>query len=41
MSGVRMCSNSIDLHAAVQLAQCHLLKRLSFPFYILASFGDD
>ena len=28
--GVRMCSNFIDLHAAVQLSQYHLLKRL-FP----------
>ena len=41
MSGMKMCSNFIDLHAAAQLAQRHLLKRLSFPFYILASFGDD
>ena len=29
--GVRVCSNFIDLHAAVQLSQHHLLKRLSFP----------
>ena len=28
--GVRVCSNFIDLHAAVQLSQHHLLKRL-FP----------
>ena len=28
--GVRECSNFIDLHAAVQLSQHHLLKRLSF-----------
>ena len=27
---VRECSNFIDLHAAVQLSQHHLLKRLSF-----------
>ena len=29
--GVRVCSNIIDLYAAVQLVQQHLLKRLSFP----------
>ena len=35
---VRMCSNFIDLCAAVQLSQHHFLKRLSFfQFYILAS----
>ena len=28
--GVRECSNCIDLHAAVQLSEHHLLKRLSF-----------
>ena len=28
--GIRVCSNVIDLHAAVQLPQHHLLKRLSF-----------
>ena len=28
--GVTVCSNFIDLHAAVQLSQYHLLKRLSF-----------
>ena len=34
--GVRVCSNVIDLHAAVQLSQHHLLKRLSFsPFIFL------
>ena len=27
---VRECSNFIDLHAAVQLSQHHLLKRVSF-----------
>ena len=27
---VSECSNFIDLHAAVQLSQHHLLKRLSF-----------
>ena len=37
--GVRVHSSFIDLHATVQFAQHHLLKRLSFfPFYILASF---
>ena len=28
--GVRVCSSSVDLHAAVQFSQYHLLKRL-FP----------
>ena len=28
--GVRECSNFFDLHAAVQLSQHHLMKRLSF-----------
>ena len=28
--GIRECSNFIDLYAAVQLSQHHLLKRLSF-----------
>ena len=32
--GVRMYSNFIDLHAAVQLSLYHLLKRLSFPHCI-------
>ena len=27
---VRVCSNSTDLHVAIQLSQHHLLKRLSF-----------
>ena len=36
--GVRKCSNFILLHAAVQFSQHHLLKRLSAPLYILASF---
>ena len=31
MYGVRVCSNFINLHVAVQLTQHHLLKRL-FPF---------
>ena len=30
MYGVRVCSNFIDLHAAIQLSQKHLPKRLSF-----------
>ena len=30
VSGVSECSNVIDLHAAVQLSQYYLLKRLSF-----------
>ena len=28
--GVRLCSNFIDLHAALQLSQHYLLKRSSF-----------
>ena len=39
--GMRVCSNFIDLHAAVQLSQYYLLKRLSSPLYILASFVED
>ena len=32
---MRVCSNFIDLHVAVQLSQYHLLKTLSFfPLYI-------
>ena len=40
MYHVRICSNFIDLHVAVQLSEHHLLKRLSFPhcMYILTSF---
>ena len=38
---VQECSNFIDLHVAVQLSQHHLLKRLSFPWYILTSFVKD
>ena len=35
--GVRMCSNFIDVHVAVQLSQHHLLKGLCFlVLYILA-----
>ena len=32
--GVRVCSSFIDLQAAVQLFQHHLLKRLSFSYFI-------
>ena len=39
--GVRVCSSSTDLHAAVQVSQQQLLKRLFFSFYILASFVKD
>ena len=40
--GVRECSNFIDLHAAVQLSQHHLLEETVFyPLYILASFVID
>ena len=39
VQNVRVCSNFIDLHVAVQLSQYHLLKILSFfPLYIPASF---
>ena len=38
--GVRVCSSFIDLHAAVQISQHHLLERI-FPFYIPASFVKD
>ena len=40
MYGKRLSSNFIDLHAAVQLYQHHLLKR-HFPLYVLASFVKD
>ena len=39
--GVRVCSNVIDLHAAVQLSQHHLLNKLFSPLYSLASFVKD
>ena len=32
--GMRICSNFIDLHAAVQFSQHHLLKRMSFSHCI-------
>ena len=35
---IKECSNFILLHVAVQYSQHHLLKRLSSPLYILASF---
>ena len=38
---VRVGSNFIDLHVAVQLSQHHLLKRPFSPLYILASFVED
>ena len=38
---VRVCSNFTDLHTAVQLSHHRLLKRLSSPLYILASFFED
>ena len=34
---VRKCSNFILFHVAVQFSQYHLLKRLFYPLYILAS----
>ena len=36
--GVRKLFSLILLHAAVQFSQCHLLKKLSFPLYILPPF---
>ena len=39
--GVRASSNFTDLHAAGQLSQRDLLKRLFPPLYILASFVED
>ena len=38
MYGVRKYFNFILLHVAVQFSQHHLLKRLSAPLYVLASF---
>ena len=37
MHGVSLCSSFIELHAAVQFSQHHLLKRLSFPRFIFLS----
>ena len=39
--GVRKWSSLILSHVAVQFSQHHLLKRLSPPLYILASFIED
>ena len=33
--GMKVCSNFLDLHASVQLSQHHMVKRLSFPQFIL------
>ena len=34
---VRVCSSFIDLHAVVQVSQQYLLKRLSFPHFMVLS----
>ena len=34
VQSVRVCSSFIDLHAAVQVSQQYLLKRLSFSHFI-------
>ena len=39
--GVRKCSRFILLQEVDQFSQHHLLKRLSSPLYILASFVED
>ena len=39
--GVRKCSSFILLQVVDQFSQCHLLKRLSIPLYIFASFVKD
>ena len=39
--GVRKCSSFILLQMVDQFSQYHLLKRLSSPLYILASFVKD
>ena len=41
MYDVRKCSNFARLHLGVQFSQHHLLKRLSSPLYIIASFDKD
>ena len=38
---VRVFSSFIELQAAVQFSQHHLLKMLFFPFYIPDSFVKD
>ena len=32
--GVRVCSSFTDLHAAVQISQQYLLKRMSFSYFM-------
>ena len=39
--GVRKCSSFTLLQVADQFSQHHLLKKLSSPLYILASFVKD
>ena len=39
MYGVMVCSNFIDLHAAVQRSQHHLLKRVSFSHFIFLALS--
>ena len=40
--GVRVCSSSTDLHAAVQLCQHHFAEENVFStFYILAAFAEN
>ena len=39
--GGRKCSSFLLLHVADQFSQHHLLKRLSSPLYIFASFVND
>ena len=40
--GGKVSSSFVDVHAAVQFSQHHLLKRLSFsPFYVLIFFVKD
>ena len=34
MHGVRVCSSFVDLHAAVQVSEQYLLKRLSFSHFM-------
>ena len=41
MYGVRKCFSFIILQVVDQFSQHHLLKRLPFPLYILASFVED
>ena len=39
--GIRKCCSFIILHVVDQFSQRHLLKRLSIPLYIFASFVKD